>query len=177
MKKFLRKNFGRNILIIVFPLLLLFFSQHIYQFKTNLDYYLAAIIFYMMLLISVVYFIAFQTEYIYDFIKKKDSKLKFVLRTVFYIISFSLTFSGYYLSIYLFDNNNFINVTSGNFVEVYFDFFFYSIGVFLINNNSSILANTFFAKLITITEILSSFISIIIILGNFKALRNLINDS
>ncbi len=176
MKNFLFQNFGRNIIMIVFPFFLYFISKEIFPINNRFQLFTGALIFYIFLLITIFYFLTYQTEHILDFLNEKDSKLTFIIRIIFYILCFSLAFASYYHSIYLYDRGSFSNVVEGGFLDTYCDFFYYSTGTFLINNNSSIMAETIFAKILSGSEILSSFVSIIVILANYESLKDPIND-
>jgi len=118
----------------------------------------------------------YQSEKIVDFIDKKSGKLRFLRDMVMFILVLSMTFASFYSAIYHYDPDSFLNVGSGNILEKYFDFVAFSLGVFLINNNSAIIANSLYAKLFVSTEILSSFVMIVLILANLTELKNPFNE-
>jgi hypothetical protein len=74
-----------------------------------------------------------------------------------------------------YDHSNFSYVKAGNELFVILDFFFYSLGVFLMNNNSAIQGSSFTAMLFVGTEMFSAFVILVLILanyGDFKESKN-----
>jgi len=174
MKKFLKamQNTGS---IIFFPVLMyLMFSVFIVKVKFILVFFY--VIYYSFLVHIIFYFMLYQSEKIVDFIDKKSGKLRFLRDMVMFILFLSMTFASFYSVIYHYDPDSFLYVGSGNILEKYFDFVAFSLGVFLINNNSAIIANSLYAKLFVSTEILSSFVMIVLILANLTELKNPFNE-
>lgn len=166
--KFIFKHILGNLIILILPFLILALTE---EDKNYWDILLGRVVYLMMLGSSIFYMLAFQIDNILNYLKKKDSIFEFVGGLLLFIISFSLLYSSYYYCTYLEDPSRFANVIKGNFFETYFDFFYYSFGKFLLNNNSQIIATSNFSKLISLTEILASFTSIVIILANYKDLK------
>lgn len=65
-------------------------------------------------------------------------------------------------------NQVFLNFSREN---EYLDFFYYSFGVFIMNNTSEIQASNLCTKLFVGTEMLTAFITLILILANYKDLK------
>ena len=160
-------------MIILFPILM-YLAFCFFDGESSII--LTSIIYYLMLLFLVFFFMLFQTEKIVYFLDNRSGKLIFLKNMILFIIFISLTFASFYWVIYDYDNQSFLNVISGNRFEIYLDFAIYSLGVFLINNNSEIMPNTLYSKLFVSTEILSSFTTIVLILANLKELKNPFNE-
>jgi len=131
---------------------------------------------YLILIYLIFYFVLFQSEIISDLLNKKKEKKRFIQNMLLFVGFISMTFASFYLVIYDYDPNSFLNVCSGNYAEKYADFVFYSIGIFLGNNESDITANTFYSKLFVSTEVISSFATLVIILSNLRILQNPFNE-
>ncbi|MDD2191483.1 MAG: hypothetical protein PHO12_02940 [Bacteroidales bacterium] len=136
-------------------------------------YYVSA---YLLLLIIVFLYLLFQCEKNTDFINKKIGQLKFIISILSVVLTLSFTFGSFYLCLFMFDSNSFINVSGTKFFEQYFNFWYYSLGVFLMNSSSLITPNSITAKLFTLTEMITSFIAIVIILANYKILLDPFNE-
>lgn len=138
--------------------------------------YFYAGFYYFLLLLSVWIYLLYQCEKIAEFIDEKMGKLKFILSILRVVLTLSLTFGSYYLCIYIYDPNSFLNVCGANIFERYFNFCYYSLGVFLMNGNSPITPNSIYATLFTSTEMITTFVAIVLILANYKALRDPFNE-
>jgi hypothetical protein len=92
-----------------------------------------------------------------------------VLKFIFLI---SILFSTYYWIINDNNSNNFLNVTKENKFAIFLDFFFYSLTSFIMNNSSDIKPNTILAKGIVLTQIIASFITLVLFLSQHKEFGN-----
>ncbi len=131
-----------------------------------------SIILFIPLAMTVFVFLLFQCEKIVELLDNKINKLKFISSIVYFITILSLTYASYYWCIYSFDNSSFKSVANDSFINTYIDFFYYSLGVFLMNNNSGIVANSVYAKIFSSTEMITTFIAIVMILSNYKSMKN-----
>lgn len=164
----------RNLTIVFFPFLIYYFFSFINTMESsssNILNYFSGGLFYIYSIISIFYFILVQTEKITEYLTKKLNTIEFLINIVALIIFISLSYATFYWCIYDFNNETFNNVMGNNFIEIYFDFFYYSLGVFLVNNNSQIQAATYYSQIFTMTEMISTFIVIIIIFSNYKNLN------
>lgn len=167
--------FNNVILINMIPFLFYLMFKKIgneYQWGLYFEWF----IYFVLLLFSSFYYFLYLSEKLSDFINKKIGKVKIIAFLFYIIISVSITFSSYYFCIYLQNQNNFNLVQGNGVIEIYLDFLYYSIGLFLMNNNSSISATSLVAKLFTATEMITSFVMIIILFANFKDLKNPFNE-
>jgi hypothetical protein len=165
--------------LVVFPLLLYFgIKLMVLENEPTKPWhiYVETFIFYFFLVYSVWLFLLYQCERLANFIDNKIRKLKFIGSILYIVIFVSLTFASYYFCIYHYDNNSFEFVKGSNLFEVYIDFLYYSLGIFLMNCNSSIVANSLIAKLFTVTEMATTFVAIVLLLANYKALRDPFNE-
>jgi len=167
--------FNNVILINIFPLLLYQIFNLIGN-ENQWNLYVEWVIYFVFLLFSSFYYFLYLSEKLSDFIDKKIGKVKIIAFLFYIIISVSITFSTNYFCIYFHNQNSFNLVQGNNVFEIYLDFLYYSIGLFLMNNNSSISATSLVAKLFTATEIITSFVMIIILFANFKDLQNPFNE-
>jgi hypothetical protein len=132
--------------------------------------------FYILSIFNSSYFIVYQTEKIADFIDKKSGKLKFLAQILIIVLFTSLAFASYNWCIYDYNPDSFRNVKGDNYLELYLDFFYYSLGVFIMNNNSSIEPFSFYSKLFTGTEMIFSFVALVLILANYADLKSPFNE-
>lgn len=65
-----------------------------------------------------------------------------------------------------------MNVTKENKFAIFLDFFFYSLTSFIMNNSSDIKPNTILAKGIVLTQIIASFITLVLFLSQHKEFGN-----
>lgn len=163
------KYLHRNGIFIVLPFFLYFFAMVFFPKESGSNYvFLLGFLFYIYLLISIVYFLTFKIEKIVKYSISDDTKPILMAHVFMVIIFLTLAFASFYWCIYDYNHNSFKNVIGQNFFEQYFDFFYYSLGIFLVNNNSEIQAVSNYSKLFSLTEMLSTFISIILIFSNYK---------
>lgn len=155
-------------------LLLPFMMYTIYEKMEKLsifEFYYFLACFYFVLLNSLMILITKFVEETHN-VSNKKSKYFLILAALKFIFITSLLFSTYYWVINDYDNNNFINVTTGDKVDVFIDFFFYSTSNFVMNNASDIKPNSILAKGIVLTQIITSFTTIVLFLSNHKELGN-----
>lgn len=173
------RNFKRIIayfinhgVFVLLPLLSYFSFNVILKSELNDFYaYSYALFFYFLLLFSVFYFVTYQTEKIFSHIENSNGRFKFLAQTIGIVFFLSLTFSCYYWCLYDYNSASFLNVKKESDNFIFLDFLFYSFGVFIMNNTSEIQANSMYAKLFVGTEMLAAFITLILILANFKELK------
>lgn len=134
------------------------------------------LIFYVLIFLYVFYFILYQCERIQDFISKKIGQMKFICSIIYIVMNFSAIFASYYTCLFIDNSSNFKNVIIGNWAETYIDFFFYSLGLFVMNNPSSIEAATIYSKLFVGTQLITIFVMLIIIFTNYRELNNPFNE-
>lgn len=137
---------------------------------------IASVFYFLFLIYCVFYFFMYLTEVLEKFINSGITKLRFIWHIILIIIFTSLCFTSFYWCIYNFDNSNFSNLNETNWFYQYLDFFYYSIGIFLVNNESGIIPMSFYAKLFVITEKLTTYTLLIIFLSNYRILRNPFNE-
>lgn len=133
--------------------------------------YFFGLFFYFQLLITVFYFIVFQVEKIYEYNNNKNLRF-FLFQISSIILILSFVFTLYYWCLFDYDPSNFSNLKTENRFLVIIDFFFYGLGVFLMNNNSTIQADSFLAKLFVGTEMFSAFIILVLIFANYADFKN-----
>ncbi|MCZ2481231.1 hypothetical protein G9H64_13030 [Aquirufa nivalisilvae] len=126
-------------------------------------------LFFFILFISTLYFLTYHTEKIDEHQNNSSGRRKFLAHTMGVVILLSLTFASYYWCIFDYNNLNFTNVSAE---KEYLDFILYSFGIFIMNNTSQIQAKTFYAKFFVGTEMLAAFITLILILANYKDLKD-----
>lgn len=141
----------------------------IFQREFNeFERYFFGFFFFFTLLLSNFYFIIFHTEKIHQHSENSQGRFKFLAHTLGIVFFLSLTFASYYWCLFDYNNENFINVKNTNH---FLEFLYYSFGIFIMNNSSEIEANSLYAKLFVGTEMLTAFITLILILANFKDLK------
>lgn len=127
---------------------------------------------YFYLLISLVYYIKYQTEKISELIDNKKGNYNLIFKTLSIVFSISIMFGCYYLCLNELDTNSFKNVVGENMFFQFIDYTFFSFGIFIMNNTSEINANSFYSKLFVATEMLSSFLILVLIFANYNDLKN-----
>lgn len=131
------------------------------------------IIFFIFILINIsMFFMLQKVEEITNIITYNKPKYLIIYEVLKYVLITSFLFSSYYWIIFDYKNENFINVTKGNSIEIFFDFYFYSITTFLMNNASEIKPNSILSKLLITNQILLSFSAIVLFLSNYKEVGN-----
>lgn len=164
------KYLNKHGLFVVFPFLLyLFFRVMILKESSDFDKYSFGSFFFLFLVFSNFYFVTYHTEKIYQHNQNSEGRFKFLAQTLGIVFFLSLTFASYYWCLFDYDKSNFINVKSQS---EYLDFVYYSFGIFVMNNSSEIQANSLYAKLFVGTEMLTAFITLILILANYKDLKS-----
>lgn len=149
-----------------------YYAMETYLIKGSAFYvYVFSIILYILLVVSVLIYLGIQSEKIAKFIDGELDKFRLTIYVLFVVFILSLTFASYYSCIYKYDPNSFSKVNGDNFIERYINFFYYSLGIFLMNGNSSIEASSKYAILFSSTEMISSFIAIVLILTNYQSLN------
>lgn len=134
------------------------------------------LVFYILVLLYVCFFTLYQCERIQDFISKKIGQMKFICSIIYIVMNFSAIFASFYTCLFIDNSSNFKNVIIGNRAEIYIDFFFYSLGLFVMNNPSSIEAVTIYSKLFVGAQLITIFVMLIIILTNYRELNNPFNE-
>lgn len=167
MKKWFLYQF-RSFLFLLLPILSYLFFKVINSLECN---YFFGLFFYFQLLITVFYFIVFQVEKIYEYNNNKNLRF-FLFQISSIILILSFVFTLYYWCLFDYDPSNFSNLKTENRFLVIIDFFFYGLGVFLMNNNSTIQADSFLAKLFVGTEMFSAFIILVLIFANYADFKN-----
>lgn len=161
--------FNRHGLFVILPFFCYFIFKEIHVKEcTDFEKYSFGLFFFFLLLFSNFYFVLYHTEKIYEHQENSKGRFKFLAHTLGIIFFLSLTFASYYWCLFNYDKSNFINVNSE---YEYLDFVFYSFGTFIMNNASEIHANSIFAKLFQGAEMLTAFITLILILANYKDLK------
>ena len=165
----------QNTLISIFLPFLLYYVMTTVCQKESLDT-ISFVIYYCNLILFIFTFSIYQCEKIQDFLGHKIGQMKFICSICYILLSLSLIFTSYYFCLYIDNPLNFNNVSKGNIFEQYYDFFFYSLGIFVMNNQSSIESTSFYAKLFVSTEILTVFVLLVVIFANYKELNNPFNE-
>ncbi len=156
-------------IFVIFPFLPYFIIKEI-LFKEFNDFekFSFGLFFFSSLIFSSFYFILYHTEKIYEHKDNSEGRLNFLAHTLGIVFFLSLTFASYYWCLFNYNENSFIKVSNEN---EYLDFIYYSFGIFIMNNNSEIQTNSLYAKLFVGTEMLTAFITLILILANYKDLK------
>ena len=136
--------------------------------SNDLEKSIFGFIYFLFLIFSNFYFVVYHTEKIYEHKENSEGRFKFLAHTLGIIFFLSLTFASYYWCLFDYDKSNFSNVSSEN---TYLDFLNYSFGIFIMNNTSEIQTNSLYAKLFVGTEMLTAFVTLILILANYKELK------
>jgi hypothetical protein len=167
--KILIRYLNKHGVFVILPFLLYLFHREIPVDKhNNFQEYNFGFIFFFFLLFSNFYFVVYHTEKIYQHNESSEGRFKFLAHTLGIIFFLSLTFASYYWCLYDYNESSFLNVDKEN---KYLDFLYYSFGVFIMNNTSEIQTNSLYAKLFVGTEMLTAFITLILILANYKDLK------
>lgn len=109
-------------------------------------------------------------------VNNEKPKYYLISEVLKFIFLNSILFSTNYWIIYDYNSDNFLNVKKGNGSEVFLDFFFYSFTSFIMNNSSEIKPNTILAKGIALTQIVTSFITLVLFLSQHKEFGNFIKQ-
>lgn len=168
MKEIIRYSYRHGIFVI-FPFMLYLFFNLFQKQCNDVGKYSFGILFFFYLLLSNFYFVIYHTEKIHQHSENSNGRFKFLAHTIGIVFFLSLTFASYYWCLFDYNSENFRNVNEPNF---FLEFLFYSFGVFIMNNTSEIQANSLYAKLFVGTEMLTAFITLILILANFKDLKS-----
>ena len=164
------KYLNRHGIFVIFPFLMyLFFREFLMNESTDLEKNTFRFFYFFFLIFSNFYFVVYHTEKIYEHRENSEGRFRFLAHTLGIIFFLSLTFASYYWCLFDYNKSNFTNVAEDN---IYLDFLYYSFGVFLMNNTSEIQTNSFYAKLFVGTEMLTAFITLIMILANYKDLKS-----
>lgn len=167
--KNLFKYLNRHGVFVILPFFLyLIFRIMVLESCNDLEKYFFGFFFFFFLIISNFYFVVYQTEKIHEHEDNSGGRLKFLAHTLGIIFFLSLTFASYYWCLFDYNKSSFLKVSEAN---EYLDFFYYSFGVFIMNNTSEIQPNSLYAKLFVGTEMLTAFITLILILANYKDLK------
>ena len=162
--------FNRHGIFVFFPFFLyMFFKTYLLKSTNHFEEYSFGIFFFFFLIFSNFYFVVYHTEKIYEHTDSSEGRFKFLAHTLGIIFFLSLTFASYYWCLFDYNKSNFTNV---NFENKYLDFLYYSFGVFVMNNTSGIQANSLYAKLFVATEMLTAFVTLILLLANYKELKS-----
>jgi len=170
MKNFIIKAI-EHLGVLIFPFFVYSTMDEMNQNKSAISAYALSIVFYLMMLITVLFYLKYHSEKITEFIFGKLNKIKFSIYILFVITYIPAICAVYYICIYKYDPCSFQNVNGANFLERYINFFYYSLGIFLMNGNSSIEASSPYAIIFSSTEMISSFIAIVLILTNYQSLK------
>lgn len=167
--KNLIRYLNRHGIFVIFPFLsYMFFRTILMEDCNDFEKYSFGFFFFFFLIFSNFYFIVYHTEKIHGHKDNIEGRFKFLGHTLGIIFFLSLIFASYYWCLYDYNKSSFINVSKGN---EYLDFLYYSFGVFIMNNTSEIQTNSLYAKLFVCTEMLTAFITLILLLANYKELK------
>jgi len=172
------KNKLQKINPTIITLVMPFLMYVIYQSLQNLDtfnFYFFLSFFYLFLILSIMNFIVDFVSEIHN-INQSKPKYYIILEVIKFISLSSLLFSTYYWIIQDYNSKNFLNVVNGNKFEIFLDFYFYSITSFIMNNSSEIKPNSLLAKSIVLTQVISSFSTIVLFLSQYKEYGNIIKQ-
>lgn len=155
-----------QILIPIFLMLL----QKPYKEISTIDFYMFITIYYFFFLFTI-------SERILSFIcslRPNGKSLRnfgatVIMKTSEFVFGISLLFASYYFTIQLYDNTNFKGVIDGNYFLLFIDFYFYALTSFVMNNISEIKPTSILAKIMTTTEVMVSFFTIILYIANYKS--------
>lgn len=163
------KYLNKHGVFVIFPFFLyLFFKVILMDLCNDFEKYIFGFFFFFFLLFSNIYFVLYHTEKVHEHEDDSGGRLKFLVHTLGIIFFLSLTFASYYWCLFDYNKSSFSKVSD---INEYLDFFYYSFGTFIMNNTSEIQPNTFYAKLFVGTEMLTAFITLILILANYKDLK------
>lgn len=168
------KLFNQDFKYTVMSLLLPFAMYFIYttlEGVSKSQFYFFLFFFYLVLLIITLLFTQMKVEKI-SLILESKSKYLILYEALKYILIVSFVFSTYFWIIYDYDKQNFTDVVGGNQFEIFFDFYYYSLTTFIMNNASEIKPATLSAKFLVLSQVLISFSSLVIYLSNHKDFRN-----
>lgn len=168
--KIFSKNFKHTILSLILPFGMYFIYKS-FEKLTELEFYFFLFFFYFILLNIIIFFTLNKVEKITLIVENKPKYL-ILFEVLKYIIIVSFVFATCYWIIYDYKKQNFINVIEGNPFEIFFDFYYYSLTTFIMNNGSDIKPNTILSKFLVLSQILTSFSSIVIYLSNHKDFGN-----
>lgn len=168
MKNFI-KYLNRHGVFVILPFFMyLIFRLMLVEECNEFERYGFGFFFFFFLIISNFYFVLYQTEKIHEHEDNSSGRFKFLAHILGIIFFLSLTFASYYWCLFDYNKSSFLKVSEAN---EYLDFFYYSFGVFIMNNTSEIQPNSLYAKLFVGTEMLTAFITLILILANYKDLK------
>lgn len=168
------RRISKNTKYTILSFLLPFGMYFIYKSFENLsefEFYFYLFFFYFILLNIILFVTLTKVEKISLIIENKPKYL-ILYEVIKYVLIVSFIFSIYYWIIYDYKKQNFTNVIEGTQFEIFFDFYYYSITTFIMNNASEIKPNTILSKFLVLSQILISFSSIIIYLSNYKDFGN-----
>lgn len=134
---------------------------------SSFPFYFFLLFFYFFLIISTI-------NIIFEFVSAIHNcnigkpKYYIIYEILKFVILISLLYSTYYWIIEDYDKSNFLNVKNGNGFQVYLDFYFYTVTSFLMNNSSDIKPNSFLSKGLVLTQVIFSFVTIVVFLSQYK---------
>lgn len=149
----------------------MYYMYSTFEDVSEFEFYFFLTFFFLLLILISFFFILQKVERI-SFIIKNKPKYLILNEVLKYVLIISFTFSTYYWIVYDYKSDNFINVIEGNHFEVFFDFYFYSLTTFIMNNASDIKPNSLLSKFLVLSQVLISFSTIIIYLSNYKYFGN-----
>ena len=168
--KNLIRYLNRHGVFVIFPFIMyMFFRTFLMKGCNDFEKYSFGLFFFFFLILSNFYFVVYHTEKIYEHKDSSEGRFKFLAHTLGIIFFLSLTFASYYWCLFDYNKLSFVNVSIGN---EYLDFLYYSFGVFIMNNTSEIQTNNLYAKLFVGTEMLTAFVTLILLLANYKELKS-----
>lgn len=106
-----------------------------------------------------------------ELISKETNFWKFIISILIVLLSLSLSFSVQYYVLYLYNPDYFDNVPNSNCI---LEFLIFSFGVITNTTTSSILPNALVTKAIMCSEVLVSFIYLLVILANYGQIGKLL---
>lgn len=150
----------------------MYFLYCTFEDVSEINFYYFSFFFYFVLVQIILYFTIKKVDRIVIISERKNYYLV-IYEVLQYVLIISFIFSMYYWIIYDFKKENFSNVVNGSGLEIFFDFYFYSITTFVMNNGSDIKPTAILSKFLVMTQIIISFTAVVIYLSNHQKIGNL----
>ena len=153
----------------------MYFIYKTFSEISTFGFYFYLSFFYYFLLMAIFQLTLKTVEKIHS-INQNKTKYLLIFEVVKFVLLMGFLFSSYFWIIFDYNNENFINVKNGNMFETFFDFYFYSLTSFIMNNGSDIKPTSILSKIIVLTQNLWSFITIVIFLSQHKEIGNFFKE-
>lgn len=108
-------------------------------------------------------------------ISMQKNFLRIILLLLTVMLSLTINYTSQFYLLYGLSHHNFKYISEGQ-LNILFDFFFYSGGILISNNTSSICADSLWAKYFSFSLAVQSFILLVLVLANYERIFNFIKD-